>query len=415
MQITDESVAQVDYIPHGATPTDTPEDLETKPVDKLFYGADKVWPQKYVAPYVTFSAQSLHFLDVNCTKWTMEYSYNKETWVDATNGYVPFGAGKGDLYLRGTDCRNTEYTQNLHISEGWGPNHEHSEIADIKIEGDVRVLYNSDNYERPTGVYCRLFEDFETLYDASDFVIEELWQESQCEEMFKGCRGLKYAPRILPSKTLTPYCYTRMFASCINLTDVPILPATELKQSCYWGMFTYCRSLTTMPDLPAEIMATSCYAAMFLKCDKLVRISKIDAKRLARYCFDNMFNGCSMLESSFAVNSESTAVGCYNSMYEDCVSLLESPILWHTQLQNDCYKRMFAGCTNLRKITCRWPQVTTTNVYSQDWVESVYNIGEFRCPDNGLTQRTQIAPINDSWGIPVGWTIVKNVPELEGY
>lgn len=48
---------------------------------------------------------------------------------------------------------------------------------------------------------------------------------------------------VLPSTTLSEYCYARMFNGCTNITTAPVLPATVLVNKCYDYMFDGCSSL----------------------------------------------------------------------------------------------------------------------------------------------------------------------------
>ena len=74
---------------------------------------------------------------------------------------------------------------------------------------------------------------------------------------------------VLPSTTLTTYCYYGMFWNCSSLVKAPKLPATTLATYCYDGMFEGCTSLTTAPELPATTLVSNCYSYMFNGCTSL--------------------------------------------------------------------------------------------------------------------------------------------------
>lgn len=117
-----------------------------------------------------------------------------------------------------------------------------------KVGGDITTLLTAeggvtDLSQYGTYTFYELFTSEATLTDASAL--------------------------ILPSTTLTDYCYGDMFNGCSNLTAAPKLPATTLANNCYDGMFCFCKSLTAAPELPATTLAKNCYSSMFMRCSSL--------------------------------------------------------------------------------------------------------------------------------------------------
>ena len=74
---------------------------------------------------------------------------------------------------------------------------------------------------------------------------------------------------VIPSMSLTKYCYCGMFSNCTYMTFAPKLPATTLAEGCYYNMFVACTNLTTAPDLLAQNLVYHCYNYMFQVCYSL--------------------------------------------------------------------------------------------------------------------------------------------------
>ena len=135
------------------------------------------------------------------------------------------------------------------------------------------------------------------LYDNNDFVYANDLISHTFVKLFKDCTTLKNAKNlILPSTTLSNYCYSEMFSGCINLITHPVLPATYLGDSCYAHMFEGCSSLKTAPALPSNILRYYCYESMFQGCTSLTTAPELPAQTLTNYCYFNMFKGCSKID-----------------------------------------------------------------------------------------------------------------------
>lgn len=178
---------------------------------------------------------------------------------------------------------------------------------------------------------------------------------------------------LLPTKTLSQYCYGGMFRNCTSLTTVPELPATKLVLNCYQHMFYGCRALTTAPALPATTLANSCYQYMFYNCTSLTTAPALPATTLI--------------------------YGCYYDMFHNCTGLTEAPVLPATTLVDSCYRGMFNGCTNLNHIKCLATDISASNCTS-NWVSGVSPSGTF-------TKKAGVSWSSDVNGIPSGWMVVE--------
>ena len=142
--------------------------------------------------------------------------------------------------------------------------------------------------------------------------------------------------------SLSSYCYSYLFASCLSLVTAPELPATNLDFYCCVYMFYNCQSLVE-PKIPAATLATGCYIYMYYNCKSIV-----------------------------------TA---------------ELPA---TILSGSCYSNMFRNCSSLQEIRTQMTDISATNCLT-DWIYNVSAQGDFYCPAE-LTISTGAS------GIPIGWT-----------
>ncbi len=86
--------------------------------------------------------------------------------------------------------------------------------------------------------------------------------------MFKKTNVISAENLILPSVSLTNYCYRALFSWATGLIKAPELPATTLAQGCYWYMFEQC-AITTAPELEANTLPREGYGHMFEGCSSL--------------------------------------------------------------------------------------------------------------------------------------------------
>jgi len=89
-------------------------------------------------------------------------------------------------------------------------------------------------------------------------------------KLFNASNVVSAENLILPTVSLTNYCYGNMFASCTSLTIAPKLPATTLANYCYQYMFSGCTSLTQGPVISfTGILPTGSCRYMFQNCSSL--------------------------------------------------------------------------------------------------------------------------------------------------
>ena len=185
---------------------------------------------------------------------TIEYSLNDGAWTSlaATDASSYIDVSTNDIVrFRGT---NTSYAGSKANYSGFGYGERgisaaegyDTDAAEFDIEGNIMSLVYGDNFTGNTAMtgtynFCSIF---------------------------KKAKCVSAENLVLPSTTLTQYCYRAMFSWCTKLTTPPALPATTLAQGCYWYMFEHC-SITTAPELLATTLVYECYGWMFTNCNNL--------------------------------------------------------------------------------------------------------------------------------------------------
>lgn len=171
---------------------------------------------------------------------TIQYSINNGAWSSITASSaatIPVSTGDS-VRFRGTNATYAKDKNNYSGFEGG--------TASFNISGNIMSLIYGSEFEGNTGMtgtynFCSLFK-------------------------LSNCISAENL--ILPSTTLTNYCYRALFSKCASLIAAPVLPATTLSTGCYYYMFEEC-PITTAPDLLAENLVTQCYYAMFTGCTSL--------------------------------------------------------------------------------------------------------------------------------------------------
>ncbi len=198
----------------------------------------------YSRDYLTFS-----ILSDGTVKWnsigsgqakTISYSVNNGPWTSilaSTSSTISVSTGD-KVRFRGT---NTTYAKDKSNYSGF-----EGGTASFNIEGNIMSLVHGAEFEGQT-----------SLTGTYNFC-----------SMFKLSNCVSAKNLVLPTLTLTNYCYRAMFSKCTNLIEAPALPATTLSQGCYWYMFEEC-AITTAPELMAEEMVRECYGYMFVACRSL--------------------------------------------------------------------------------------------------------------------------------------------------
>ena len=181
---------------------------------------------------------------------TIEYSLNGGEWTSVTAASTPpsISVVPNDIIrFKGT---NTTYAGNKANYASFGKDTSGStdigSTAYFTAEGNIMSLIYGDNFignTAMTGTYnfCSLFK--RTNIESAENLV-------------------------LPSMTLTQYCYRALFSWCTVLSVAPKLPATTLARGVYWYMFEQC-AITEAPDLLAETLVQECYGNMFTGCTQL--------------------------------------------------------------------------------------------------------------------------------------------------
>lgn len=171
----------------------------------------------------------------------IQYSLNNGTWntLVADSSVATVAVSTGDVVrFKGT---NTSYAKDKSNYSGF-----EGGSAMFNVEGNIMSLVYGDEFDGQialTGTYnfCSLF---------------------------KLAKCVSAENLVLPSSSLTDYCYRAMFSKCTDLVTAPKLPAATLSKGCYWYMFEEC-AITTAPDLEAETLVAECYGYMFINCRSL--------------------------------------------------------------------------------------------------------------------------------------------------
>lgn len=172
----------------------------------------------------------------------LEYSVDKKTWTEYTwsgdTGTTITLANIGDsVWWRGDNeaiSNNVSYCNRFVMS------------GSIEASGNIMSLLDKQLKKKTMSQFC-------------------------FRRLFYQCTSLKTAP-VLPATTLADGCYNEMFRGCSSLTKAPELPATTFVARCYTGMFNGCTSLTKAPDLPATTLTDWCCGAMFVGCNNIHNI-----------------------------------------------------------------------------------------------------------------------------------------------
>ena len=287
----------------------------------------------------------------NKTYVTLQYSYNKTDWFEASNSSDIQLEPNKKVYFKGTISKAPEYRDTPIINfEGDGsPLYAGGSIMSLQ-DGNPDETTIKYNYE-----FKGLFGLSGTLVTPPELPATKLTYGCY-EEMFKGCTSLNNAPE-LPATELNDGCYESMFDGCTSLKTAPNLPSVTLKIRCYYGMFRDCTSLKSAPELPATTIASYCYYEMFKGCTSLISAPTVlpateltdinDNENLAGYCYFKMFEGCTSLTTAPVLPATKISNRCYASMFANCTSLVNAPALPATELIDACYASMFANCTSL--------------------------------------------------------------------
>lgn len=224
-----------------------------------------VWEKNnedYSTNYLTFVAKRTGRFKFSGSTSSNKISYstdNGETWSTPTRS-VDFVVNIGDTVMwKGTMTPNSTNGIGLFSAS----------TASFDAQGNIMSLVYGDNFVSQT----------------------TLSRNYQFRRLFQNTKIINAKDLILPSTTLTPYCYQNMFYGCTTLTTAPELPATSLATYCYNIMFRGCTSLTTAPSLPATRLDTYCYYNMFRDCSSLNYIKMLATDISASNCLTYWVDG----------------------------------------------------------------------------------------------------------------------------
>ena len=197
------------------------------------------------------------------TNWTKKSLFMTPSSMSEYTKYVAvtsIPAGR-KVYFKVSNSNNKWYTNNDYTALGHQFYLRYTGGIDnvFNCGGNIMSLMNGTlnkyfNNTRNVGLnlgHLHIYsaQDLVFPYDTYDYCFASLFYR------INGIRTLTIAPRILPSTTLSKYCYANMFhiyPSYEYLETTPILPATTLVEGCYQEMFYNQKGITN-----ANIYATN--------------------------------------------------------------------------------------------------------------------------------------------------------------
>ena len=207
----------------------------------------------YSKDYLTFRVLSNGTIGWNSvgsgSAKTIQYSKNNGTWTSITaSSSMSIPVVVGDVVrFKGTNTAYCTGNKANYSSFGSTEGGVGGGTAQFNAEGNIMSLVYGDNFDGQTAL-------------TSSYNFCQLFKCSHC---------VSAENLVLPTMTLTQYCYRAMFSRCGDLIKVPALPATTLAKGCYWYMFEQSPSFTDAPELPAETLVAECYGHMFEACTSL--------------------------------------------------------------------------------------------------------------------------------------------------
>ena len=173
--------------------------LENKPyiaystkLGKVMYTVVPAKEEPVSSAYVTFKAEEANStigLENLSSYQTLEYSTDTTTWSNMdTSTTITLTNIDDEVYIRGV------------LSEEYNSRSNYTQFkmtGKIAASGNCNALWNYQDLNAPLKVWCG-------------------------HKMFYNCASLTVAPE-LPSQSIYMYCYSYMFANCINLNTVTCL------------------------------------------------------------------------------------------------------------------------------------------------------------------------------------------------
>lgn len=323
--------------------------------------------------------------------------------------------------------------------------------GDFVVQGNIMSLVYGDDFVGKTSLSGQSYafegmfrDECPRLVSAEDLIMPSTTLTNECyASMFRGCTGLKKAPKVLPATSVPQLAYAWMFSGCTSLETTPVISARTIGYEGCENMFANCASLTTPPEfrtgtsisigesgctgmfsgctnmtvlpsirpVPASSSATACCMSMFAGCTSITEIPSgfLPATITTQGCYANMFYGCTSLvtvPSDLLLPVPTTGLWpyCYSGMFQNCTSLVTAPdLLSATIPAMDTYFHMFDGCTSLQYIRCLATTIKKEVGFypTQYWVRGVPAGGTF-VKAAGMT-----AWRSGDDGIPNGWTVLE--------
>ena len=210
-----------------------------------------------------FYAKTYNDTSFDMSQYNGEYSFDKITWYPFPDTSVLVSAYTTVYFRVDNPDGYVDFTPDI--------------LTFDEVGGNIVTLFNKygipGNYNMESLFYVKGSWNM-GLVNAENLIIPSNY--AHCPWMFRDCKELIKAPKILPATTLTKGCYAHMFAGCENLQTAPELPATTLAEECYKHMFEGCTSLMSAPELPAANIPLSgegalegAYQSMFAGCTSL--------------------------------------------------------------------------------------------------------------------------------------------------
>ena len=164
--------------------------------------------------------------------------------------------------------------------------------------------------------------------------------KSDCVYLFYNFSGTSVNNIISYNDTENAKSMKLMFASCENLTTIPLLNTSNVTDMN--TMFSSCKNLTTIPLLDTSKVTNM--GNMFSWCYSLTTIPLLDTSNVTH--INSMFNSCSVLTTIPLLNTNNATNMSY--MFASCENLTTIPLL-NTSNVTDM-NTMFSSCKNLTTI-----------------------------------------------------------------
>lgn len=326
-----------------------------------------------------------------------QYSMNKKTWTNLTEGYIELNAGEV-VYFRGilsgietltsskaaTFKTYTDATLSTFVSSGC-----------LEVDGDLRSMvdYTGINDDIVPFRGCtRLFNNNAAILNTPKMT-SSILKDFAYDSIFYNCVNLTYV-KTFEFKTLVGQAQcNRMFQDCSSLTTAPELPSTQLAKRCYSNMFSGCINLKQAPELPSLLVPYDAYDYMFNGCTSLtIPPSTLPAMTIGDYAYYGMFKGCTSLKYT----PDILVLSADNTNADDEI--------YYGSNHGRKMESMFDGCTSLSTIKLHNLRFFTSTNCVNKITNNVAANGTMYIASGSRTAWEAMA---QGSGIPTGWTIIE--------